>query len=198
MSSGQPLATTSAGLTWMIYRDNAGNPEGNPQTSPGTAVWSYSALPTGAGVSITGANIALNLAAAGQNVNLAPGRYWLIVYSRSTFANRWVWFASNTGDNIFRAITPGTAGTGAWTASTGFAGQAFNLQGANACGAPWIGAPDRAFGRLNPATGVNTQVQISAAGLTPGARVGYVCVASNDPLRPKAALRVALTVTGAP
>ncbi|QWF15314.1 S8 family serine peptidase [Lysobacter capsici] len=198
VSSGQPLATTSTGLTWMIYRDVGGNPEGNPQTSPGAAVWSYSALPTGAGVTVTGANIALNLATAGQNVNLAPGRYWLIVYSRSTFANRWVWFASNTGDTIFRAITPGTAGTGVWNASTGFAGQAFNLQGANACGASWIGAPDRAFGRLNPAAGVNTQVQISAAGLTPGARVGYVCVASNDPLRPKAALRVALTVTAAP
>ncbi|MBT2747501.1 MULTISPECIES: S8 family serine peptidase [unclassified Lysobacter] len=198
VSSGQPLATTSTGLTWMIYRDSGGNPEGNPQTSPGTAVWSYSSLPTGNGVAINGAHITLNLAAAGQNVNLAPGRYWLIVYSRSTFANRWVWFASTTGDNLFRAITPGTAGTGAWTASTGFAGQAFNVQGANACGASWIGAPDRAFGRLNPATGINTQVQISAAGLTPGPRVGFVCVSSNDPLRPKVSVRVALTVTPAP
>lgn len=198
VSSGQSLAVTSTGLTWMIYRDNGGNPQGNPQTNPGAAVWSYSSLPTGAGVAINGGNITLNLAAAGQNVNLAPGRYWLIVYSRSTFANRWVWFASNTGDNIFRTITPGAGGAGAWTAGAGFAGQAFNVQGANACGAPWIGAPDRAFGQLKPAAGVNTQVQISAAGLTPGARVGYVCVGSNDPLRPKVSVRVALTVTPAP
>jgi hypothetical protein len=195
VSSGQPLATTTFGLTWSIYRDVAGNPEGNPQTSPGVAVWSYSASPTSAGVIVEGANITLNLAAAGQNVNLAPGRYWLIVHSHSSFANRWVWFASTTGDNTFQAITPGTAGTGTWTASTGFAGLAFNMQAAFACGAPWIGNATGAIGQIAPGAANRTvQVQINTVGLTPGTRAGYVCVGSNDPTRPKTAVRVALTV----
>lgn len=195
VSSGQPLGTTTSGLTWSIYRDSGGNPEGNPQTSPGVAVWSYSALPTSPGVVVEGANITLNLAAAGQNVNLAPGRYWLIVHSRSSFANRWVWFASNTGDNIFRTITTGASGTGTWVATTGFAGLAFNAQAAFACGAPWIGNATGAIGQIAAGAANRTiQVQINAAGLAPGTRTGYVCVGSNDPARPKTAVRVTLTV----
>lgn len=196
VSSNQPLATTATSLTWTLFRDSGGNPEGNPQASPGVAVWSYTAAPTAAGVTITGANIGLNLTTAGQNVDLLPGRYWLVVSARSSFANRWVWFASNTGDNVFRTITVTTAGAGAWTAGTGFAGLAWNVGASNACGAPWIGAPVSAMGRVNPgAVGNNAQVQLNAAGLSAGTHVGYICVASNDPAKPKVAARVTLTVT---
>ncbi|RDZ27980.1 S8 family serine peptidase [Lysobacter silvisoli] len=196
VSSGQPLATTATSLTWTLYRDSGGNPEGNPQASPGLAVWSYTAAPTGAGVTLTGANIGLNLTAAGQNVDLPAGRYWLVVNARSSFANRWVWFASNTGDNVFRTITVTTAGAGAWTAGTGFQGLAWNVGATNACGAPWIGAPVSAIGRVNPgAVGNNAQVQLNAGGLSAGTHVGFICVASNDPVKPKVAARVVLTVT---
>lgn len=195
VSSGQPLATTATSLTWSIYRDAGGNPEGNPQSSPGLAVWSYTALPTSPGVAVQGANITLNLAAAAQTVNLNPGRYWLVVNARTSFANRWVWYASATGDNVFRSISPGTAGTGPWTAGTGFAGLSFNTQAAFACGATWIGASTVPSGQVAAGASRAMQVQINAAGLPAGQRVGYLCVASNDPAKPKVAARVVLTVT---
>ncbi|QWF15312.1 S8 family serine peptidase [Lysobacter capsici] len=193
VSSGQPLASTAANLTWAVYADNAGNPSSNPLA--GNAVWSYTAAPTATGVSVQGADITLDLAAAGQNVELAPGRYWLVVSARTSFANRWVWFASNTGDNQFRTIAPNAGGAGAWVAGAGFAGLAYSIDGQSECGAPWIGAPQRAFGRVPGNGSVANRVRINTAGLAPGAHSGYVCVASDDPIRPKVALRVALTVT---
>lgn len=194
VSNAQPLETTTTGLTWMIFADSGGNPAGNPQTSPGAAIWSYSALPSAAGVSITGATIKLDLIASGNNVNLNPGRYWLVVYSRSSFSNRWVWFASNTGDNVFRAITPGTAGTGAWTASSGFGGLAMQISGLVNCGAPWIGTGTPSAGTLSPAASENVQVPINASALAPGLHTGYACVSSNDPAIPVLAKRINLTV----
>ena len=66
----------------------------------------------------------------------------------------------------------------------------------NACGAPWNGAPVSAMGRVTPgAVGVNAQVQLNSAGLSAGTHLGYICVASNDPFKPKVAARVVLTVT---
>ncbi len=195
VSSGQPLATVATQLVWQIYRDVGGVPEGNPQVSPGVAVWSYSTVPTGAGVRVDGAHVTLDLAAAGQNVTLPAGRYWLVVYARSSFANRWVWFASNTGDNTFVSITPGTDGTGLWSASTGFAGLASTIVVGNDCGASWIGTPNVALGQIDPGAGRDVQVQLNTAGLAAGNYVGYVCVGSNDPARPKVAAAVNLVVT---
>ncbi|MGJ7903283.1 S8 family serine peptidase [Lysobacter sp. 1R34A] len=193
VSSGASLASTATSISWSVYADNGGNPSSNPLA--GNAVWSYTAAPNGAGVTLDGANIALDLAAAGQDVELAPGRYWLVVNARSSFANRWVWYASNSGDSQFRTIAPNATGVGTWLAGAGFAGLAYDIQGLSACGAPWIGAPTRAFGTVPGHGAIANRVRINTAGLAPGGHVGYVCVASDDPVRPKVALRVALTVT---
>lgn len=191
--------STSTNINWSIFRDVGGNPEGNPESTPQLALWSYTSTVTGAGVSTSGfASINLSLAAAGQNVNLPAGRYWLVVSVRAPLATSWFWFNATSGDSIYRGAIINPDGSGAWSAIAGAPGLAFQMQGANACGASWIGAPSRAFGRLAVGANVDNQVQISAAGLTPGSYSGYVCVASNDPLRPKAALRVALTVQPAP
>jgi len=196
--NGGSLAT-STNINWSIFRDVNGNPEGNSESTPQLALWSYTSTATGAGVSTSGfATINLNLAAAGQNVNLPAGRYWLVVSVRAPLATSWFWFNGTSGDNVYRGAIINPDGSGDWTATAGAPGMAYQLQGANACGATWIGAPSRAFGRLAVGANVDTQVQISAAGLVPGSYSGYVCVASNDPLRPKAALRVALTVTPSP
>ncbi|WP_082638854.1 S8 family serine peptidase [Lysobacter antibioticus] len=196
--NGGSLAT-STNINWSIFRDVNGNPEGNPESTPQLAVWSYTSTATGAGVSTSGfATINLNLATAGQNVDLPAGRYWLVVSVRAPLATSWFWFNGTSGDNIYRSAIINPDGSGDWTATAGAPGMAYQLQGANDCGATWIGAPSRAFGRLAVGANVDTQVQISAAGLVPGSYSGYVCVASNDPLRPKAALRVALTVTPSP
>ncbi|MET4728175.1 hypothetical protein ABIE09_001982 [Lysobacter enzymogenes] len=191
--------STSTNINWSIFRDVGGNPEGNPESTPQLAVWSYTSTATGTGVSTSGfATINLNLAAAGQNVNLAPGRYWLVVSVRAPLATSWFWFNATSGDNVYRGAIINPDGSGAWTATAGAPGMAYQLSGSNSCGATWIGAPSRAFGRIAVGANVDTTVQISAAGLAPGSYSGYVCVASNDPLRPKAALRVALTVQAAP
>ncbi|MEH6417799.1 S8 family serine peptidase [Pseudomonas sp. CGJS7] len=193
VSSGAALASVASSLTWSVYADTSGNPSGHPLA--GTAVWSYTAAPNAAGVTVAGANITLDLVAAGQNVQLPAGRYWLVVNARTSFANRWVWYASNTGDNQFRSIAIDPSGSGAWGAGAGFAGLAFDVQGQTACGAPWIGAPQRAFGRVRGNSELANRVRINTAGLAAGSHVGYVCVTSDDPVRPKVALRVALTVT---
>ncbi|WP_255595142.1 S8 family serine peptidase [Lysobacter sp. BMK333-48F3] len=196
--NGGTLAT-STNINWSIFRDVGGNPEGNPESTPQLAVWSHTSTFNGAGVSTSGfASISLNLATAGQNLNLPAGRYWLVVSVRAPLATSWFWFNATSGDNVYRGAIINPDGSGAWSATAGAPGLAYQLQGANACGATWIGAPSRAFGRLAVGANVDTLVQISAAGLAPGSYSGYVCVASNDPLRPKAALRVALTVTPSP
>lgn len=197
VSSGSALASTAASLTWSIFPDDGtGQPAGNPQVSPQLAVWSYTSGTSGAGVSTANNNIRLNLDAAGQNnVMLQPGRYWLVVQARTSFANRWVWFASNQGDGSFMTITPGTAGTGAWTAGSGFPGLAWLLQGNVGCGAPWIGAATPTTGQITGGGSSNVQLQLNTAGLAAGSYSAYACFSSNDPVRPKAAVKVALTVT---
>lgn len=193
VSSGLPLASTASQLTWSLYPDNGGAPAGNPETAPALAVWSYTAAPGSPGVSTTGGTIALDLAAAGQDVTLPAGRYWLVVHARSTFANRWVWFASDSGSGGFSTITLPTPG--AWSATTAFPGLAWQVEGQVACGAPWIAAAIPSADVLWPDGSRSVRLVLNAGGLAPGAYAGYVCVASNDPLRPRVALRVSMTVT---
>ena len=193
--NGGTLATAT-NINWSIYRDVGGNPEGNPEVSPQLALWSYTSTSTGSGVGISGfASIGLDLAAAGQSVSLPAGRYWLVVSVRAPLATGWFWFNATSGDNVYRNAVVNPDGSGTWAASVGAPGMAYAMQGRNTCGASWIGTPARAFGRTAPGTGIDNQVQINAAGLPPGTYNGYICVASNDPVRPKIALRVSLTVT---
>ena len=107
--AGRPCPRACRGaavdLTWSIYPDAAGLPAGHPATNPGAAVWSYTAAPNAAGVSTAGGFLSLNLAAAGQNLVLPPGTYWLVVNTRGTFANRWAQFGSATGNGSFMSIT---------------------------------------------------------------------------------------------
>ncbi|QWP76005.1 S8 family serine peptidase [Lysobacter sp. K5869] len=191
-------ALASQNLDWSIFRDVNGNPEGNSETTPNLAVWSYRASQTSAGVTVQAGTIRLNLAAAGQAANLPAGRYWLMVSARAPSATGWAWFGSLDGDGQYRLIGLDQNGAGDWEADNEHAGLAYAMQGSNACGATWVGAPNRAFGRIAGNGGYDTQVQISAAGLAPGSYSGYVCVASNDATQPKVAMPVKLTVTSAP
>lgn len=192
VSSGVALTTAATSLRWSIYPDDGGVPAGNPDTAPGTALWTYSATPVAAGVNVTGNNIRLDLVAAGQNVTLPPGRYWLVVNGVGTFANRWVWFASEGGDGTFATITPQAGG---WTAGAGFAGLSMRIQGQVPCGASWLGPVAPPSGNLAPGAAQSLVVNILGPGLTAGSYSGNLCVASNDPAAPKAATPVLLTVT---
>lgn len=188
-----PGATTS--LTWSIYPDAAGVPAGNPQSAPGAAVWTYSASPTAVGVSTAGGFISLNLTAAGQNVVLPAGKYWLVVNTAGTFANRWAQFGSATGNGTFRTIIVSTTNTGAWASNNAFTGLNMVVRGSVACGAPWLGALTPPSGSVAPAGTQSTALTLNSSALAAASYRAFVCVNSNDPARPSVALPVDLTVT---
>src|SRR5690606_32363757 len=117
-------------LTWAIYPDDGGLPAGDPLRSPGAAAWSYTAAATAPGVNTEGDAISLDLVAAGLEVDLAPGRYWLLVHTNSTFANRWAWYASTAhGDGAFAGLSIATDGSGEWAANAGFPGLSMRVVG---------------------------------------------------------------------
>ena len=195
------LASTATRFGWAIFADSGGNPAGNPMTSLSSAAWSYESVPTGPGIAITTSgqfnHVRLDLAAAGQAASLPAGRYWLVPYARTTTAFRWVWFGSQTATGDFRAMTQNAGGTGTWaTPTAAFFGLNLNIVGEVPCGAPWIGAVSPVAGTVAPGSAKALRVPLSSAGMAPGStNVAYVCASSNDPVRPKAAGRVRLTVT---
>ncbi|TYT25078.1 S8 family serine peptidase [Luteimonas viscosa] len=194
--SGAALAAVSPTLTWAIYPDAGGLPSGDPLRSPGAAAWTYTAAATAPGVDTTGGAITLDLAAAGQAVDLAPGRYWLLVHTNSTFANRWAWYASaSLGSGGFAGLNVTTAGAGSWTANTAFPGLSMRIVGEVACGAPWIGAVNPPMGTLAAGAARASSIAVASTGLPGGAHDAFYCVGSNDPVKPKVAGAIRLTVT---
>jgi hypothetical protein len=122
-----------------------------------------------------------------------------VVNTRSTFANRWAQYGSNTvAGGGFASITIATAGTGAWAANNGFPGLSFRVEGTVACGASWIGASTPASGTVTGGTAQGITTQLSAVGVAAGSYAGTVCLATNDPARPKVAEILNLTVTAPP
>ena len=192
--------STTTSLGWAIYPDVNGVPAGNPVSAPGAAVWQYASALNGAGVSVSGTNYGLNLAAAGQNVVLPAGRYWLVTYARGPFATSWAWFATATGDGQFLTMQANSATSAtAWTRPANPAGVVLNglsmrVQGEVLCGAPWLGAVTPASGTVQAGASQANRLAVNAAGLGAGRHVGHLCVSSNDPVTPKAAAPVVLTV----
>lgn len=192
------LAGPATVVQWSIFPDAGGVPAGNPETSPGAAVWRFSTPLSGPGVSLVGGVLRLDLVAAGQNVTLPPGRYWLVPQVNTTFANRYAWFASNEGNGTPpRTIQPSLAPPGnTWNVPANApAGLAFNITGTVGCGAPWIAGVAPASGRGSAGSPASVSFTVNTAGLAPGNYTGFVCVNSNDPARPQASVRVNLTVT---
>lgn len=72
------------------------------------------------------------------------------------------------------------------------------VKGNVACGAPWMGAASPSYGSLAPSLiGLNS-VAINGAALGAGVYRANVCVNSNDPVTPSAAVPVVLTVGSPP
>lgn len=197
-TQGAVVTTGAQAITWSVYPDAGGAPAGNPESSPGAALWSYTSSPTGPGVGTADNIITLDLAAAGQNVELPAGTYWLVVHSTTaTVANNWIWFFSNSGSgNPPHTVFPASTGPN-WAPNLAFAGLAAQVEGSVACGAPWITGVSPSAGSLGAADSDTLSIQVSTAGLDPGDYSGFVCIGSNDPESPQVTIRVALTV-GAP
>ena len=163
--SGAAFPGAATAITWSIYPDAAGVPAGNPQSAAAAAVWTYTSTPVGAGVGTAGGFLSLNLAAAGQNVTLPPGKYWLVINTSGTFANRFAQFGSASGNGSFYSITVSTVGAGAWTANTAFPGLNMTVRGQAACGAPWFGAVTPASGSITGGSSQATTLGINSAAL---------------------------------
>jgi subtilisin family serine protease len=198
LGTGTIPGTTVIG--WSIFADAGGVPAGNPETSPNAAVWRYSAAANSAGISTTGGVLRLNLAAAGQNVTLQPGRYWLVPQVNAVFANRFAWFFSQQGNGTApRTIVPSNpAPNNVWaTPANAPLGLAYTLNGTVNCGAPWITSVTPASGRAAAGAPATVTVNVNTAGLAPGNYTGFVCLGSNDPARATATVRVNLSVAAA-
>jgi len=202
------VAPTS--ITWRIYGDAGGKPNGNPEDGSGTApVWTYTAAANSAGVSMaSGRDIVIDLAAAGQSVNLTPGTYWFSVAPKypdpfpstgTSTAGPWYWFGA-APQGALGMLAGDEYGVSDWTAASTYSPGttvtdfAFKIEGTIACGAPWLS--------LSPssgtnATGTNTPVTatFNATGMNAGVYTATACFGSNDPVTPVATAAVKMTVT---
>lgn len=196
-TQGVAIGQGAVSLTWSIYPDAGGFPAGDPLTSPEAALWSFTSPPNGPGVTTTAAStITLDLTAAGQTVDLPPGNWWVVVYSTTTtLANNWVWRYSGQGSGARPHNLVGSAAGPVWAPNPSFAGLTLRADGQVSCGASWIVDATPAFGDLGGNAAETFTVTIDSTGLAPGAYSAFVCVNSNDPAQPNAALPVQLTVT---
>ena len=198
---GAALSASTNAITWSIYPDAGGVPAGNPLTNAGAAVWSYTAAPASAGLNVVGSDgnalMTLDLAAAGQTVNLPPGRYWLVVSDRATTTNRLTHYASSmsSGAPGFAGITIDSAGHGDWSATDDYPGLTLRIAGQVACGAPWISNTYPGSGVLARGASVQVATVVYGTGLASGSYSANVCVQSNDPVYPRIAMPLNLTVT---
>jgi hypothetical protein len=196
-TQGSPVGAGASAITWSIFPDAGGTPAGNPETSPGAAIWSYTAAPNSPGVTTDAAStITLNLAAAGQALELPPGTYWVVVHSTTaTVANNWIWFYSNSGSgNAPRTVFPASTGPN-WGPGAAFAGLAVQMNGGVSCASPsWVTSVTPSSGSLRFGDSDTLSIRVNTAGLAPGVYSAFVCVASNDPVTPQATVRVVLNV----
>ena len=85
--NGFTTLLTADALTWEIYADNGGIPNGNPGGSP--PLWSLTLPPTDTQVTITpgtpGGLPSNTLLKLDTPISLPPGHYWLIFYPTASF-----------------------------------------------------------------------------------------------------------------
>jgi subtilisin family serine protease len=198
-------------FSWAIYADQGGHPAGDPETSPGNALWTYTTTPAAIGVTFPIYNIwtwySLDLDATGQNLTLPAGHYWLSVWPTYTNDigpvgnyNRWTWWVNYPVRDLPSMIISPTGLQGqptTWTALNSLnqfaADLVFQIDGEKPCGAPWL-VVTPSNGGVVPAGTTNATVQMNVAGFAPGTYTAYVCVGSNDTDQPIVSVPVSVTV----
>ncbi len=148
--------------------------------------------PVQAGVDTTNNYISLDLAQAGQNVNLPPGKYWLVVHARTSTANRWVWWGVEHRQWL---VHVDQAEHGRLDFEQQFARPCPSESAAKSVAARPGSAPRRRrWGSWLHDKSAGVQVQLGTSALAAGSHGGYLCLTSNDPERPKVAARIGVTV----
>lgn len=171
-----PNAATA--FTWSIFpdADNDGRPDGHPLT--GGAIWSRTVGPFELGMLHIDGRVGYILPNAGVTLDLPAGRYFLVMHTTGTFANRFVQYASRTssGRPGFATLSVAPDGSGTWVASTAYAGLAMSVTSRVPCGAPWIVDVQPAQGYLDRDDAESLLVGVNPAGLASGEYVGAVCI----------------------
>ena len=197
-------------LTWFVYADDGGEPAGQPEDGGGTEFWTFSTTPTATGVDVSDDAITLDLLAAGAPaLDLTPGTYWLVVFPDidTITYGRWNWFQANQVNAEAVLTDPGGnfgSPDPSWTkfsdVGLSFTDVAFTLTGIvdSGCDNPsevsWITTINPANGTTAPQSSTQVDVTLDATGLTPGIYNAALCVNSNDPDTPQAAVAVELVV----
>jgi hypothetical protein len=192
-------------ITWRIYGDASGSPAGNPDTNTGTPVWTFDSAPNGAGVSLADTGvITLDLVAAGQNLNLPAGTYWLTVYP--TYANaigpagsaRWNWFQAAQQAGPAKLVgtmfgVPNWSPLGVAPITTAYTDVAFTIDGDITCGASWLSLSPTS-GNVSGGGNATVTATFNSNGLANGTYNASACIASNDASNPVVTVPVTLTV----
>lgn len=192
-------------ITWRLYGDAAGVPNGNPDAGTGTPIWTYAAAPTSTGVTITSTGqIDLDLNAIGQAQTLAAGTYWLTVtptYNNDIGAStnpRWAWFYADSQGTGPAKLVGTLFGVANWTnlgtlVSGGGPDFAFKLEGDATCGAPWLSLSPTS-GAVAGGASSNVTVSFNSTGMAAGTYNAMACIASNDSTTPIVKVPVTMTV----
>ncbi|MFA5683439.1 MAG: S8 family serine peptidase [Lysobacteraceae bacterium] len=207
VGAGSGALGTATAIDWWVFAadESTGLPLGNPETAPGTALFTHTSAPNAPGVVISGGNITLNLATAGRTLPLPAGRYWVTAYPRfNSTASRWNIYTQGVvkGEqaHLFSPVLFG--GVPEWEGLSEVLQAApldlvFRVTGNHACGAPWLTVAGSGSGTV----AINDEVQIdftvNPSGLAPGVHRGNICIQSNDANRPVIPVPITLTVRGA-
>lgn len=203
----QAAPLTSQPITWAIYPDQDGAPAGDPELRPSGALWTHTTPANGAGVTVEDGTITLDLAAAGQHVDLPAGVYWLSVFP--TYANsvtgsaaHWRWLQATRGDLGAKLISPVIYGVSAWSPisviGVSFDDTAFTIEGRIGgtgidCAAPWLQlAPSS--GEVPGSSARQVALRLDPRQLAPGTHTASLCLDSNDPYQPTLIVPVTFTV----
>jgi len=193
-------------LTWQLYFEASGLPDGDPAGSGNYPIWNLTLPPSDPRVTITNgtsgypSNTLLTLTSP---VLIPPGTYWLVFYPTMNYGAYGQYGrqpSDTTNGSMGKFINPGNGfgyGTGwlDWTVlGPTQTDIAFRLEGSTLADVPWL-SENPVKGTI-PAGGAQTvAVTFSSVGLTPGVYQAGLVIRRNDPDQSVTLLPVSLRVT---
>ena len=173
-------------------------------------MFSYVSTSDGTGVDVTDNNITLDLAAAGLNLELAAGTYWVGVAPTLPSTARWNWSQGVVSDTDAQLFDEGNFGGFDWTSIVSLIADwgdlALRVEGevlvANTCDTAndisWL-TPSATSGTVAPAASEDVIIAVDPTGLTVGdTYTGTLCVRSNSAGNNRAPIQVPVSLTVEP